>query len=236
MPGKSKLLFLLFFLGFVNAAEADVLYLKNGRHLEGMIKSEDNQGVELEVCFGSVKFERSQIDKIIHSSASELELFRRKCEQKKIDSDKQALRDKQEYDRRQKDAELSRRPKDIELSCSPEGIMVETVLNKKLTTSLILDTGASLIMLRKNITRQLGIDIYKGKEDIVFLADGRRVAAMRVTLANVRVGKAEAKNVEAWVLLEEAGDLGSAGGWLGMSFLNRFSFKVDYQNKKLTLE
>jgi clan AA aspartic protease (TIGR02281 family) len=228
MPNKSKLIFVLIFLGYVNSAYADMLYLKNGRFLEGIVKSEDNERVEFEICSGSVKFERSKIDKIITSSASEQEQFRQRCKQQKDKFNKQALIRKQEYERRPKVAELTRRP---------GGIMVETVLNKRLTTALILDTGASLTLIRKDIAQQLGIDTSRIKANMLLtLADGRTVSGKQVNLAHVKVGKTEAENVAAVVLLEEAGNLGSAGGLLGMSFLNRFSFKVDYQNKKLTLE
>src|SRR3990167_10841471 len=51
---KTNILALLLALvfGFLQPLRADMLYLKNKRSLEGLVKSEDENSIELEVCYG----------------------------------------------------------------------------------------------------------------------------------------------------------------------------------------
>ena len=99
-----------------------------------------------------------------------------------------------------------------------------------------MDTGASIMMLRKDVAKKLGLDLDTAKFDMqVQLADGRKVNAKYVVLESVKVQNSEALNVDAAVLLDEA-DISFGEGLLGMSFLSRFNFKVDQKEKKLILE
>jgi predicted aspartyl protease len=52
----------------------------------------------------------------------------------------------------------------------------------------------------------------------------------------VKVENVEAEDVPAAVLTEAITRPGYEDGLLGMSFLNRFTFKVDYNSGKLILE
>jgi clan AA aspartic protease (TIGR02281 family) len=101
-----------------------------------------------------------------------------------------------------------------------------------------LDTGASLVVLRKNIAQKLGIDLRNVQSDLKMqLADGRQVNVKSLVLESIKVQNAEAKNVEAAVILDEETQ-GSEfyDGLLGMSFLRKFNFKIDQKEKKLILE
>ena len=63
-------IFLALFIGLFNfksQASADTLFLKNGRSIDGLIKKEDVDNVELEISFGSMKFSKKQIDSIVRS-------------------------------------------------------------------------------------------------------------------------------------------------------------------------
>jgi len=222
------ILIFLFFGSFSSKVSADIIYLKNGHSLEGIVKSEDNDRIELEVCFGTVKFEKDQIEKISFYTLEEKQRFRQKCAEQRMESQRKIQGQKQQ--------EVSR-PKHIEFSQEQAGMVLEVVLNRRINVSLILDTGASLVMLRKHVAQELGIDLEKVKEEIKLkLADGREVQGKLIFLENVRIGTAEADKIEAAVLLEEIGDIGETDGLLGMSFLKKFNFKVDYQNKRLILE
>jgi predicted aspartyl protease len=66
----------------------------------------------------------------------------------------------------------------------------------------------------------------------VSLADGRQVRAKRLAIPKVRVGKFEVDNVDCVVMPSSLPD---AAPLLGMSFLGQFSFKIDTENKKLTM-
>ena len=115
--------------------------------------------------------------------------------------------------------------------------MVNALLNKKVEAKLLLDTGASTVLLTKRLAEKLGIKTNgenknKGK---VRLADGREVDGMYMRLDSVNVQGVEAKDVGTVVLLEHT-KTNSHDGLLGMSFLSKFNFQIDTVNKKIILE
>lgn len=206
---------------------ADTLFLKNGRTIEGLIISEDNEMLELEVSAGTVKFQKSEIEKVEKSAAGAAGLIREKWERQKAQSQQRFL---------QRQAEEGRRPKRVDFLHASSGIVVEATLNEKTQASLLLDTGASMVMLRKSIAQKMGIDLQGLKPDMqAKLADGRQINAKHIILKSIKVQGIEEENVDAAILLDEAGGM-DFDGLLGMSFLKRFNFKINYQEKKLTLE
>lgn len=223
------ILFKVIFLILIcfSVAYGDTLYLKNGRSIKGLIKSEDEDSIELEVNAGVVKFKRAEIDKIVRALPGEESQIRQKWE-----SERRGLQEKiskQQFEEENK-------PRKAEFSQGQQGISVAVILNNKVEASLILDTGSSLVMLRKDIVNRLGLNLDTPNPDMeAQLADGRKVKAKRLVLESVKVQNSEANNVDAVVLLEEE-NISFAEGLLGMSFLSRFNFKVDQKEKKLILE
>lgn len=114
-------------------------------------------------------------------------------------------------------------------------IVVSALLNGTLEAKLLLDTGASLVVISKNAAKMLGIDIEKGgfPSGSTVLADGSTAQAILVTLSSVKVGNAEVKNVRTAVL-EAVPDM--QDGLLGMSFLENFIVSIDGKSKSLVLE
>jgi len=221
-----KVVFLILFC-FITAAHADTLYLKNGRNIQGLIKSENENAIELEVNAGIVKFKKSEIDKIEKVSSEEAVRIREKWEGEQKDLQERIS---------QQQLEEESKPRKHEFSQGAEGILLAVTLNKKIEASLVLDTGASIMLLRKDVAKKLGLDLDTAKFDMqVQLADGRKVNAKHIVLESVKVQNSEALNVDAAILLDEA-DISFGEGLLGMSFLSRFNFKVDQKEKKLTLE
>ncbi|MDD5409722.1 MAG: retropepsin-like aspartic protease [Candidatus Omnitrophica bacterium] len=222
------LLFLNLF-GLKNQAGADMLYLKNGRSIEGLVKKEDADNVDLEISFGSMKFSRKQIDHIDRSSPGEAELIRQQWADEKVKAQERA-----------KEAELLREyePKQVNVDKQSGHVMVTTTLNKKVKANLILDTGASLILLSNKIAGNLGINTNANSATPVELivADGRRIKARMVILDTVSVQDSEVKNIEAAILPEKESASIPEDGLLGMSFLKKFNFKIDQKNDKLILE
>ena len=228
---KTKCLAGLFLTGvFFNLSYADTIYLKNGHSVEGIVRSEEGETVELEVGISSsVTFLKNEIEKIIKSSAADVSFLRRKWEKDKVEL-KEKIAKLQVEDKN--------KPSAISFSNDPQGLVVSVKLNDKVNAKMVLDTGSSLVMITKNVALKLGINLSSVvKPDMkAQVADGRQVNARRVILETMEVQGVVAKNVEAAVLLDDAGGFGFGDGLLGMSFLNRFNFKVDQKAKKLILE
>jgi len=241
MISKISVIIVFFLASFITEIKADTIYLRNGNRIEGLITEENDKGVELDVGFGTVKFSRQEIKSIYKSSQEETALIRKEWErQAKAAKGEQIKREKDiKRDRRKRALEARKKLKlkEIEFSQMSEHIIVDALLNKKVKTRLLLDTGASNILLSSRIAKDLGIEINAEKKEIgkVKMADGHEVDAMYVVLDSVNVQDVEAKGVGAVVLLEDA-EMEPHDGLLGMSFLNKFNFKIDTLNKKLILE
>jgi clan AA aspartic protease (TIGR02281 family) len=112
-------------------------------------------------------------------------------------------------------------------------IVVEVLLNGIVKTNLMVDTGASIVVISKDIAEKLGIDTERKTASILLtLADGRKVPANPIILNSIKVGEVEVKNVEAAVLKETQEEQ----GLLGMSFLDNFIVKIDAKNNRLVFE
>jgi len=115
------------------------------------------------------------------------------------------------------------------------GIIVDALLNGLINVSLIVDTGAGLVVISKKIAGKLGLSFDRVKPDlVVILADGRKVKAYPVMLESVKVGDAEVKNVRAAVF--EKSLTAEEDGLLGMSFLANFIVRMEPKSNKLILE
>lgn len=122
----------------------------------------------------------------------------------------------------------------VDYDKSAGNIIVKTVINDSLPVSLVVDTGASLVVLSQSVVEKMGLKTEKQSSLRVIVADGRRVNAKHIILDSVRVGGAEVKNVSAAVLKNPG--VRHADGLLGMSFLRNFSLSIDGQGKELVLE
>jgi clan AA aspartic protease (TIGR02281 family) len=207
---------------------ADTIYLKNGRKIDGIVRSESEDSVELEVCSGSVKFKRSEIDKIKRSGLLDQNLMRADWERQKQANQENILQQQEEEERQ---------PEEVELTRDSPNITLPAQLNGRVDVHLVMDTGSTLVVLKKEITEELNIKLDDVSPEVrLVLADGRQIHAKLITLESVKVEGVEAKDVEAAVMLDEITDPGFKDGLLGMSFLKRFNFKVDNREKKLILE
>ncbi len=117
-------------------------------------------------------------------------------------------------------------------------IFVNSTLNGKVKCTLLLDTGASIVLLSKKLGERLGVKMDNPRYFIeAQVADGRKVRAYYVKLDSLKVQELEATGVDAAILVDEApGELNFKDGLLGMSFLGRYSTRIDYAKKKLIIE
>jgi len=114
-------------------------------------------------------------------------------------------------------------------------IMVDVLLNGLVKTNLMVDTGASMVVISRDISDKLGFNFDNKNAPIsLTLADGRNVPANPIILDSVKVGDVEVKNVRAAVLKNN--ETSKDYGLLGMSFLENFVVKIDAKGHRLVFE
>ncbi len=114
-------------------------------------------------------------------------------------------------------------------------IVVEVLINDSTKANLVLDTGATLVVISKKVFNDLNIaDSKKGEKVDVKLADGRITKAIPLILDKLKIGKVEAVNVQAAVIEDSLPT--EEDGLLGMSFLKNFIVRLDSNNKILIFE
>ncbi len=219
---------LIFLLGIAGNARADKVYLKNGRSMEGVISRENDEYVELNIEIGTVKFYRNQIDRIVRSS----ETARKDIEQT---WEEERLKKEAELEKQKEEARNFR--KEIKAERIGDHLLVNALINGKAKAKLMLDTGASNVMLSLKKAKELGLDIEKDdKPDAKMkLADGTEVEVKMLELKTMSLDGAEAKEVEAAVILNE-GTFKDFDGLLGMSYLKFFKFEINLEQNKLILQ
>lgn len=113
----------------------------------------------------------------------------------------------------------------IPLERSPGGSLRVTVAIGDQTVAMVVDSGASLMILPAEVATELGIEVAADAPEMrLQLADGRTIAARGVTIDSVRVGRFAAEDVQAAVLEATAT---RAEPLLGMSYFSRFKFEID---------
>lgn len=222
--------FFLALLAVFNTAGADTIYLKNGRQLEGVITQETGQYVELSVDIGTIKFYRSEIERISRSSSAEKENLKQAWEQKRKDREVRSYQQEQE---RKKTASLE---KEISVQRQGDHLIVDTLLNGKNKVKLMLDTGSSLVVLSAALAGQMGVDIKNTPADIkMTIADGREIPAKLIKLNTMKVQDVTAYDVDAALLYQEDA-FKDFDGLLGMSFLKSFRFEINLAKNRLILQ
>ncbi len=107
----------------------------------------------------------------------------------------------------------------------------EVILNHRLQSHFIVDTGASFTLIHWQIAKELGITVNEMTPFIPIYTASQLIFTPLVTLRSVRVGDAEAENVDALIHNLPS----NAPGLLGNSFLNRFRVTLDSIQGKMTL-
>lgn len=111
-------------------------------------------------------------------------------------------------------------------------LLVDAVIDGQ-AVAMVVDSGASLVMLPAQVAQKLGIVVPADARDArLVLADGKTIPGKQVQLPEMRVGEFVAKEVAAVILQDEQY---SAPPLLGMSYLKRFKFEIDAAEKTLTL-
>ena len=230
---------------------ADTIYFKNGGTIEGIIKSEDAATVEMAIGFGTITCAKQEISKIDRSTMDEKNAISEKWEKKRgelkvSEADFERERQKRfaEYDKwtREEAERIAKEASggktvDLRRDLDTHSILVDAFINDRTKVTLVLDTGASIVVLTRKVGEDLGIDLSDTNNNIATLqlAGEHKVLAKMVILKSVRINDIEVKDVMAGILLD-GGGIGLKDGLLGMTFLSKFNLKIDLKNMKMELE
>jgi clan AA aspartic protease (TIGR02281 family) len=111
-------------------------------------------------------------------------------------------------------------------------VVIDAMLNRHVTVPMLLDTGADFTVLTKQVARDLRLSSLDHLPTREFKTAGGSVKFPIATLQSLRVGTAEARDVE--VAIDIDGHMPM--GLLGMTFLRHFKVTVDHQRGQVTFE
>lgn len=112
--------------------------------------------------------------------------------------------------------------------------VLEVEINGRASGRLLLDTGASTVVLAEALARRAGVQPDTNTTAQLTLADGRTVTGWPVFLDRVQVGDASALRVAAMVL--PGSPAAELDGLLGMTFLREFAIQVDGPSGRVELQ
>ncbi|MBI4846253.1 MAG: aspartyl protease family protein [Candidatus Omnitrophica bacterium] len=257
---KKIFLFMIFTIltfGIFARGYADVIYLKNGKVMEGLIQEETDEYVMIELGFGSIKLKKEKIKEIKRAEKEEVEQLKSKWEieagqrereaaeeMKRIkeEEERNKQRIKKEFEQRREEQQKASEASNQKISrkvikCIKRGnaLGVEALLNGRISVELLIDTGATDIFLNQSIKNKLGMGISWNQVRII-TAGEKLLKGKCFVLKSVRVGEVELKNIDAVMMFDSAEGVSSWDGVLGMSFFKNFKFNIDYGNRELVLE
>ncbi|MGE5255301.1 MAG: aspartyl protease family protein [Hyphomicrobiales bacterium] len=154
-------------------------------------------------------------------------------QQRQTEAQLQEMRQSQEAERlRQAEASQQQQLKAMEtkVTIANNQILVPvsfTNSGQETTADLILDTGATHTVLYRPVADQLNIlTLGKGQSKV---AGGQSVHSEVGKVDSIRVGPITARDVPVVILFFEGNSPGY-GGLLGMDFLSRVEYAIDYEN------
>jgi clan AA aspartic protease (TIGR02281 family) len=109
---------------------------------------------------------------------------------------------------------------------------VDVVLNGSLSRPMLVDSGASMVLIKGETCRRLGISpSYRDEMVKMTVADGRKVDCRVAMLKSVRVAQFTVQDVPCLVLPDGI----DSEELLGGTFLRNFAFKIDFLAQELQL-
>src|SRR3989338_3261462 len=194
------------FVFFSIPVSADTVYFKDGRVWTGLIQGEDAERIELDLGFDTARLEKDKIARIRRSGGKESNALRKELDQRKRDAVKKL-------------ASRGSMPKTVRLYEDGNGHwFVKARLNGRYDAELLLDTGASTVVLSKALAKKMGLKKTPSSEIVELkVADGRTSEGVYTLLPEVEVEGARATKVPAVFATGNFKDVYFRDGLLGMS-------------------
>ena len=111
--------------------------------------------------------------------------------------------------------------------------IVEVQINGGVKANLMVDTGASMVILSERLGGVLNVNNNQNLPSMSFDTAGGKVDSPLFVMDSLRVGNAEAFGIEASTNPHFNGEV---DGLLGMSFLGDFKVEIDKENLKMFLK
>ena len=111
--------------------------------------------------------------------------------------------------------------------------IVEVQINGDVKANLMVDTGATMVILSESLGERLGVKNKNAFPSMSFNTAGGKVESPLFVLESLKIGKAEVFGLEAST---NPNFTGNVDGLLGMSFLGEFKVEIDRENSKMLLK
>ena len=113
-------------------------------------------------------------------------------------------------------------------------IAVTVVLNERVKSKMVLDTGANLVVVTEELFKRLNQEPSLGSEVARLRTNCGVVEGRRLVIQRIALGDAWKENVPSIVALNSS-VLKGLDGLLGLSFLGDFKITIDYQMSRIIL-
>lgn len=121
----------------------------------------------------------------------------------------------------------------VHLKSDPRALMVEATLNRKVSGTFIVDTGATYTSINRKMAEDLGLDLENADTVTITTANGR-IRVPKVHISRLTLNGVEARDIEATVI--DVKNNTSFGGLLGLSFIRKFKMTIDPVEGKLLFQ
>jgi len=121
--------------------------------------------------------------------------------------------------------------RETEIIISDNQILVPVLLGyqgREIDALLLLDTGASIIILHKDLADQL--NIRQAQVTMLLGVDGKAIPAYVAKLNFARLGPYQKENIYAGIIQHEGPGLAHQG-LLGMNFLQGLEYRIDFKRQ-----
>ncbi len=113
-------------------------------------------------------------------------------------------------------------------------ITVPVVLNRSLTVRVLVDTGAGITIISRELARELGLEETPGSA-ITLKTMAMDIQAQKARLESIQVGELTRTNFPVAITDLPLGERRQFAGILGMDFLNNYKIHIDNDTQRMRL-